>query len=108
MLKEAAKADVTLTSNINSRVPETVTKIIEQTVREEVKNMLNTCKGDLCNFYNLALDIEISLDKKIQNPMIVICGTIIGEYTMYFEPRYGFKLGPMWFIIRFYKPFNNN
>jgi hypothetical protein len=55
MLKETAKADVTLTSNFNSRVPETVTKIIEQTVKEEIKNMPNTCKGDLCNFYRLAL-----------------------------------------------------
>jgi hypothetical protein len=64
MLKETAKADVTLTSNINSRVPEAVTKIIEQTVKEEIKNMLNTCKGDLCNFYRLALDIELSLYKK--------------------------------------------
>jgi hypothetical protein len=34
MLKEGAKADVTLTSNINSRVPETVTKIIEQSKKK--------------------------------------------------------------------------
>jgi hypothetical protein len=73
-------------------------KIIEETVREGIKNMANTFKGDLCNFYNLALDIELSLNKiKIQNQIIVICGTIIGEYAMYFEPGYVFSLSPMRF-----------
>jgi len=33
------------TSNINSRVPETMIKIIEETVREGTKNMANTLKG---------------------------------------------------------------
>jgi hypothetical protein len=45
-------------------VPETVAKIMEETVREEIKNMLNTFKGDLCYLYRLALGIELSIYKK--------------------------------------------
>ncbi len=37
---------------------------MEETVREEIKNMLNTCKGDLCYLYRLALGIELSIYKK--------------------------------------------
>jgi hypothetical protein len=104
MLREAAKANVTAIFK-DPKVTPAVEKIIIETVKEEIQNILNTCKENQCNFGSLVANIHRSLETKTQNQVNVFCGSDIGQFSANFASYYAFTISPVRFAIEFYKPF---